>query len=80
MKSRTENDCTCGNGTSYDPAGAELSPIDESFVGVPFISTSSTFADSYTTPFARQNWLTGKQGVCNVEVQSAYLYGKHPMV
>src|SRR5260370_8929729 len=44
------------------------------------ISTGSTFADSYTTLFARQNWLAGKTGVCNVEVQSAYLYGTHPTV
>ena len=28
--------------------------------------------------FARQNWLGGKKGVCNMEVQSAYLYGTHP--
>jgi hypothetical protein len=42
------------------------------------ISTGSTFADSYTTLFAQQNWLGGKKGVCNVEVQSAYLYGTHP--
>jgi hypothetical protein len=44
------------------------------------ISTGSTFADSYTTLFARENWLAGKKGVCNVEVQSAYLYGTHPTV
>jgi hypothetical protein len=54
--------------------------IDKTFVGLALISTGSTFADSYTTLFARQNWLAGKQGVCNMEVQSAYLYGTHPTV
>src|ERR1019366_9927017 len=44
------------------------------------VSTGSTFADSYTTLFARQNWLAGKQGVCNIETESAYLYGTHPPV
>ena len=58
----------------------DRSPIDKRFVGFAFISTSSTFADSYTTLFARQNWLAGKKGVCNAEVDSAYLYGTHPTV
>jgi hypothetical protein len=62
------------------PRIAETGPVDAKFVSVAFISTASTFADSYTTLFARQNWLAGKQGVCNVEVQSAYLYGTHPTV
>jgi len=44
------------------------------------ISTGSAFADSYTTLWARQNWLAGKKGVCNEEVESAYLYGTHPTV
>src|SRR5579872_3503656 len=44
------------------------------------ISTGTTFADSYTTLFARENWLAHKQGVCNAEVESAYLYGTHPTV
>ncbi len=55
-------------------------PIDATFLSLAMISTGSTFADSYTTLFARQNWLAGKKGVCNVEVQSAYLYGTHPTV
>ena len=55
-------------------------PIDATFLGLAVISTGSTFADSYTTLFARQNWLANKQGVCNMEVQSAYLYGTHPTV
>ncbi len=61
-------------------ASRETKPIDTKFVSLAFISTGSTFADSYTTLFARQNWLAGKKGVCNVEVQSAYLYGTHPTV
>jgi len=59
---------------------AETRPVDTKFVALALISTGSTFADSYTTLFARENWLAGKKGVCNVEVQSAYLYGTHPTV
>jgi len=58
----------------------ETKTIDKKFIGLAVISAGSTFADSYTTLFARQNWLAGKKGVCNVEVQSAYLYGTHPTV
>ena len=58
----------------------EKKPIDATFVSLAIISSGSTFADSYTTLFARQNWLAGKKGVCNAEVQSAYLYGTHPTV
>ena len=58
----------------------EAGPIDKRFVGLAIVSTGSTFADSYTTLFARQNWLAGKRGVCNAEVESAYLYGTHPTV
>src|ERR1700674_2337433 len=58
----------------------EKKPIDATFVSLAIISSGSTFADSYTTLFARQNWLAGKKGVCNIEVQSAYLYGTHPSV
>lgn len=61
-------------------ASPEIKVIDKTFVSLAVVSTSSTFADSYTTLFARQNWLAGKKGVCNVEVQSAYLYGTHPTV
>src|ERR1700716_4544342 len=56
----------------------ERKVIDKKFLSLVAISTGSTFADSYTTLFARQNWLAGKTGVCNVETQSAYLYGTHP--
>ena len=62
------------------PKIAEAHPVDLKFVSLAFISTSSTFADSYTTLFARENWLAHKQGVCNEEVESAYLYGTHPTV
>jgi hypothetical protein len=62
------------------PSVVEKKPIDATFVSLAVISTGSTFADSYTTLFARQNWLAGKKGVCNMEVQSAYLYGTHPTV
>jgi hypothetical protein len=62
-------------------ANPEVKPIlDKKFVSLALISTGSTFADSYTTLFARENWLAGKKGVCNVEVESAYLYGTHPTV
>lgn len=58
----------------------ETKIIDTKFAALALISTGSTFSDSYTTLFARENWLAGKQGVCNTEVQSAYLYGTHPTV
>jgi hypothetical protein len=54
--------------------------IDKTFVTLAVISTGSAFSDSYTTLFARENWLAGKQNVCNVEAQSPYLYGTHPTV
>jgi hypothetical protein len=63
------------------PKVRESSPVvDKKFLSLAFIATGSTFADSYTTLFARQNWLAGKTGVCNEEVESAYLYGTHPTV
>jgi hypothetical protein len=62
------------------PKMAEVKPVDKKFVALAIISTGSTFADSYTTLFARQNWMAGKTGVCNAEVSSAYLYGTHPTV
>jgi hypothetical protein len=58
----------------------ETNPIDAKFLSLAIVSTGSTFADSYTTLFARQNWLAGRKGVCNEEVESAYLYGTHPTV
>jgi len=59
---------------------AEPKLVDKKFISLAIVSTGSTFADSYTTLFARQNWLAGKHGVCNAEVESAYLYGTHPTV
>jgi hypothetical protein len=60
---------------------AESKPVvDLKFASLAIVSTGSTFADSYTTLFARQNWLAGKKNVCNMEVESAYLYGTHPTV
>ena len=54
--------------------------VDLKFLSLAMVSTGSTFADSYTTLFARENWLAGKTNVCNMETQSAYLYGTHPTV
>jgi hypothetical protein len=54
--------------------------VDLKFLSLAVVSTGSSFADSYTTLFARQNWLAGKTNVCNVETQSPYLYGTHPTV
>jgi hypothetical protein len=62
------------------PIAVESKPVDLKFVTLALISTGSTLADSYTTLFARENWLAGKKGVCNMEVESAYLYGTHPTV
>jgi hypothetical protein len=62
------------------PKVQEAHRFDKKFVSLALISSGSTFADSYTTLFARENWLAHKQGVCNIEVQSAYLYGTHPTV
>jgi hypothetical protein len=62
------------------PKLTESKSVDLKFVSLALVSTGSSFADSYTTLFARQNWLAGKKGVCNVEIQSPYLYGTHPTV
>jgi hypothetical protein len=61
-------------------ARTENKVVDAKFIALALVSTGSTFSDSYTTLFARDNWLAHKQGVCNAEVQSAYLYGTHPTV
>jgi hypothetical protein len=62
------------------PRLAEVKNVDAKFISLSLISSGSAFADSYTTLFARENWLAGKKNVCNVEVESAYLYGTHPTV
>jgi hypothetical protein len=61
-------------------AAPESKVLDTKFLALAVVSTGATFSDSYTTLFARENFLAGKQGVCNMEVQSAYLYGTHPTV
>jgi len=66
--------------TPVSQARPEARLVDRKFLTLAIISTGSTFADSYTTLFARDNWLAGKHGVCNMEVESAYLYGTHPTV
>jgi hypothetical protein len=62
------------------PKLAESKTVDLKFTTLAVVSTGSAFADSYTTLFARENWLAGKKNVCNMEVESAYLYGTHPTV
>jgi hypothetical protein len=64
----------------FTTARFETRVVDKKFLSLAVISTGTTFADSYTTLFARENWLAHKQGVCNAEVESAYLYGTHPTV
>lgn len=62
-------------------AAAQQAPaptVSKKLLALAAVSTASAFADSYTTQFAAQNWAAGKQGVCNVEVESAWLYGRHP--
>jgi hypothetical protein len=66
--------------TAPAPKLAETRTVDLKFVSLALISSGSAFADSYTTLFAQQNWQAGKTGVCNAEVDSAYLYGTHPTV
>src|SRR5208283_4082335 len=66
--------------TPAPKASEKKTDVNITFVSLALVSTGSTFADSYTTLFARQNWLAGKKGVCNMEVESAYLYGTHPTV
>jgi hypothetical protein len=67
--------------TSYTtPSPAETRIFDKKFISLAIVSTGSTFSDSYTTLFARDNWLAHRTGVCNMEVESAYLYGTHPTV
>jgi hypothetical protein len=65
---------------SFQPPSVQKRLFDKKFLILGAISTGATFADSYTTLFARENWLAHKQGVCNAEVESAYLYGTHPTV
>jgi hypothetical protein len=66
--------------TNFTVPRFETRVVDKKFLSLTVVSTGVTFADSYTTLFARENWLAHKQGVCNAEVESAYLYGTHPTV
>jgi hypothetical protein len=66
--------------TSVSTPKAEAKLVDKKFLSLAIVSSGSTFADSYTTLFARENWLAHKQGVCNMETESPYLYGTHPTV
>jgi hypothetical protein len=64
--------------TAIKPAAVEKPVVDKKFIALAIMTGGSTFADSFTTMFATQNWLAGKTNVCNMEMQSAYLYGTHP--
>jgi hypothetical protein len=64
--------------TTLKPAAVEKPTMDKKFIALAIVAGGSTFADSYTTMFATQNWMAGKTNVCNVELESAYLYGTHP--
>jgi hypothetical protein len=64
--------------TTLKPVTVEKPVIDKKFISLAIVAGGSTFADSYTTMFATQNWMAGKTNVCNVELESAYLYGTHP--
>jgi hypothetical protein len=65
---------------TFTPVHVERPVVDKKFIALALVSTGATFGDSYTTLFARDNWLAHRQGVCNEEVESAYLYGTHPTV
>lgn len=52
--------------------------VDKKFLTLAALSTASTFADSFTTLWATDNWKHGKTGVCNIERQTPWLYGTHP--
>jgi hypothetical protein len=57
--------------------------VDEKFMFLTALSAGSTFADSYTTTWAIQNWKNtppGQLRACNVESESPWLYGTHPTV
>ena len=64
--------------TAQDLPDAPHPMMDKAFISLAALSTASTFADSYTTTWARQNWLAGRNDTCNIERQSPYLYGTHP--
>jgi hypothetical protein len=63
---------------AQDLPDAPAKVLDKKFMALSFLSTATSFSDSYTTTWARENWLAGKTGVCNIERESTYLYGTHP--
>src|SRR4029077_1087077 len=57
--------------------------VDKKFLLLTALSAGGTFADSYTTTWAIQNWKNtppGQSRACNVESESPWLYGTHPTV
>jgi hypothetical protein len=55
--------------------------VDKKFLLLTALSAGGTFADSYTTTWAIQNWKNtppGQSRACNVESESPWLYGTHP--
>jgi hypothetical protein len=57
--------------------------VDKKFLLLTALSAGGTFADSYTTTWAIQNWKNtppGQSRSCNVESESPWLYGAHPTV
>jgi hypothetical protein len=57
--------------------------VDKKFMILTALSAGGTFADSYTTTWAIQNWKNtppGQSRACNVESESPWLYGAHPTV
>lgn len=57
--------------------------VDKRFMVLTALSAGGTFADSYTTTWAIQNWKNtppGQSRSCNVESESPWLYGAHPTV
>ncbi|MBS1850408.1 MAG: hypothetical protein JST79_05820 [Acidobacteria bacterium] len=63
------------------PAITEKKVADKKFLSLTALSTAATFADSYTTTWAIQNWQNtpaGESRPCNAETQSPWLYGTHP--
>jgi hypothetical protein len=63
------------------PTIEEKKVVDKKFLSLTALSTAATFADSYTTTWAIQNWQNtpvGESRPCNAETQSPWLYGTHP--
>jgi hypothetical protein len=66
---------------AQDIPGAPSKVVDKKFMAMAALSVSSTFADSYTTTWAIQNWKNtppGQSRACNSESESPWLYGTHP--